>query len=301
MKPGKNFLAILFAVLIVLSSSGQEINIDRLLKKGAVVEKLAGDFLFTEGPSPDAPGNVYFTDQPNDRIMKWSTDGKLTTFMQPSGRSNGTFFDRNGNLWTCADEKNALWKITPDKTITVVSDVFGEKKFNGPNDLWIAPSGAIYFTDPFYKRKWWTHTEMPQEKECVYYLSPDHKNVTRVIDDLVKPNGIIGTPDGKILYVADIGAKKTWAFDINSDGSVSNKRLFCNLGSDGMTIDTKGNVYLTGNGVTIFDRTGKELGNIPVPEKWTANVCFGDKNRKSLYITASTGLYRIKMNVRGAY
>jgi gluconolactonase len=122
-----------------------------------------------------------------------------------------------------------------------------------------------------------------------------------VIDDFQKPNGIIGTPDGKLLYIADIGGNKTWRYSINADGSLGNKSLFCNMGSDGMTIDTKGNVYLTGKGVTVFDKSGKQLGNIPVPEKWTANICFGDKDRKSLFITATTGLYRIRTSVKGAY
>lgn len=280
---------------------GQKKELLPLAKKDASVEKLAGDFSFTEGPASDREGNVYFTDQPNDRIMKWSIDGKLSTFLQPCGRSNGMFFDSEGYLWTCADEKNELWKISTEKKIEVITGQFNNLPFNGPNDLWISPSGGIYFTDPFYKRPWWKHTERPQEKQCVYFLTADHKSVIKVIDDLKQPNGIIGTPDGKIIYIADIGGKTTWSYTINSDGSLGNKTLFCNMGSDGMTIDEKGNIYITGNGVTVFDKTGKKLGNIPVPEKWTANVCFGDKDRKSLFITASNGLYRIKMKVRGAY
>lgn len=272
-----------------------------LIKKGAVPEKLAGDFSFTEGPAVDAEGNVFFTDQPNDRIMKWGTDGNLTTFLQPCGRSNGLFFDKEGFLWACADERNELWKISPDEKIEIVVGKYHGIPFNGPNDLWISPGGGVYFTDPFYKREWWDHSEMPQDKECVYYLSSADGSIRRVIDDLVKPNGIIGTPDGKTLYVADIRDKKTWSFKINPDGSLTDKTLFCNLGSDGMTIDRKGNLYLTGNGVTIFDKNGQQIGNIPVPEKWTANACFGDKNRKNLFITASTGIYRIRMKVRGAY
>jgi gluconolactonase len=140
---------------------------------------------------------------------------------------------------------------------------------------------------------------MPQEIQGVYYISPDKKTVTRIIDDLKQPNGIVGTADGKTLYVADIGANKTWKYTINKDGSVVNKQLFCELGSDGMTIDSKGNIYLTGKGVTVFDKTGKNIGNIPVPEGWTANVCFGDKDLKSLYITASKSLYRIRLKFKG--
>jgi gluconolactonase len=221
--------------------------------------------------------------------------------MQPSGRSNGLFFDKQGNLWACADEKTALWNISPDKKVEVILNKYNDTLLNGPNDLWLAPDGGIYFTDPFYRRSWWSHTSMPQEKQCVYYLKPDHKTLLRVADDLQQPNGIIGTPDGKILYVADIRGNKTWSFSIDSDGTLTNKKLFCEMGSDGMTIDKKGNIYLTGKGVTVFDKTGRQLGNIAVPENWTANVCFGDKNRKSLYITASKGLYRIRTRIKGAY
>jgi gluconolactonase len=293
--------SVLLSVLFVSFSVGQEQALVSVIKKGAVLEKLAGGFAFTEGPAPDADGNVFFTDQPNDRIMRWGTDGKLTTFMQPCGRSNGMFFDRQGYLWACADEKNEIWKISMTKDVEVVAGLFDKQPYNGPNDLFISPSGGIYFTDPFYKRPWWDHSDMPQKIQCVYYLLPDRSKVIKVADDLEKPNGIIGTADGKILYVSDIGGKKTWRYMINPDGSLTEKTLFCDMGSDGMTIDIKGNVYLTGSAVTVFDRTGKKLGNIPVPEKWTANVCFGDKDRKSLYITASTGLYRIRTSVKGAF
>lgn len=272
-----------------------------VVKNGAVLEKLAGGFSFTEGPAADREGNVYFTDQPNNRIMKYDISGKLTTFMQPAGRSNGMYFDSKGFLWTCADENNELWSISPDGKVEKVTGKFNGRPFNGPNDLWISPSGAIYFTDPFYKRSWWPHTEMPQEKQCVYLYSPEYKTVVRAAEDLIKPNGIIGTPDGKTLYVSDIGDKKTWSYTISPDGTLDNKILFCSMGSDGMTIDNEGSLFLTGNGVTIFDKTGKQIGNIPVPEKWTANVCFGGKNRKSLFITASESLYRIEMKTKGVY
>jgi gluconolactonase len=186
-----------------------------------------------------------------------------------------------------------------DKQVTVLPFIFKEKKLNGPNDLWIAADGGIFFTDPYYKRPWWKHTSMPQEMQGVYYISPDKKTITRVIEDMIQPNGIVGTPDGKTLFVADIGANKTWKFTVNKNGKIDNKQLFCELGSDGMTIDSKGNIYLTGKGVTIFDMSGKKIGNIPVPEDWTANVCFGDKDMKSLFITASRGIYRIKLKVKG--
>jgi len=291
----------LFLLLFSLSAFSQNDNLSLIIKQGAKPEELSGEFNFTEGPAADARGNVYFTDQPNDRIMVWRTDRVLSVFMQPSGRSNGLFFDSKGNLWACADEKNELWKITPEKSVEVILNEYNGKPLNGPNDLWIAPDGSIYFSDPFYRRSWWGHTAMPQEKQCVYHLSPDHKTLKRVAEDLVQPNGLIGTSDGKTLYVADIGNKKTWSYSINADGTLGNKKLFCEMGSDGMTIDKKGNVYLTGQGVTIFDKTGKQIGNIAVPENRTSNVCFGDKNRKSLFITARKSLYRIRTRVKGAY
>lgn len=294
-------LSFIFLLILTLMAKAQKNDLAAIIKPGAEVEKLSGDFSFTEGPASDASGNVYFTDQPNDRIMVWTTEDKLITFMQPSGRSNGLFFDTNGNLWSCADEKNALWKILPDKNVEVILNKYNGSLLNGPNDLWIAPDGGIYFTDPFYRRSWWDHKEMPQEKQCVYYLKPDHKTLMRVADDLQQPNGIIGTKDGKTLYIADIRANKTWSYSIADDGTLTGKKLFCELGSDGMTIDKNGNIYLTGKGVTVFDKTGTQIGNISVPENWTANVCFGGKNRKTLYITASKGLYRIHTRKKGVY
>jgi len=271
-----------------------------VLAPGAKLQRLAGDFSFTEGPTCDAEGNVFFTDQPNDRILKWSVDGKLSTFMQPAGRSNGLYFDPKGNLLACADEKNELWSIDPNGRVTVLVKDFGGKLLNGPNDLWLRPDGGLYFTDPFYKRDYWKRGPMEQDGQHVYFLSADRRRLIRVTDDLRQPNGITGTPDGKTLYVADIGARRTYRYDIQPDGSLANKELFCELGSDGMTIDNEGNLYLTGRGVSVFDRTGRKIEQIDVPdESWAANVAFGGSDRQTLFITASKGLYAIRMKTRG--
>jgi len=277
------------------SAAGQGI-----IAPGATPEKLADGFKFTEGPAVDAEGNVFFTDQPNDRILKWSVGGKLSTFLQPCGRSNGLYFDRTGNLLACADEKNQLWSIDPSGKATVLIEDYNGNLLNGPNDLWVRPDGGIYFTDPFYKRPYWKRGPTEQDAQCVYYLSPDRKTLSRVAADLVQPNGIIGTPDGKRLYVADILDKKTYVYRIHQDGTLSDRKRFCEMGSDGMTIDSRGNVYLTGRGVTVFDPSGKKIEHIEVPERWTANVCFGGKDRKTLFITASKGLYGLRMLVKGA-
>ncbi len=273
-----------------------------IIAPGAKVTLLAEGFSFTEGPAPDAEGNVYFTDQPNDRICKWSVSGKLTDFMKPCGRSNGLFFDPQGNLWACADMNNQLWKIEPSGKVTVVIKDFNGKLLNGPNDLWMAPDGGIYFTDPLYRRDYWTRDPaMQQDGQHVYYLSPDRQTLVRVAEDLRQPNGIIGTPDGKLLYVADIGARRTYRYKINEDATLSDKTLFCEMGSDGMTIDSEGNVYLTGRGVTVFNPQGEQIEQIPINERWTANVCFGGKDRRTLFVTASDSLYALQMRVKGAY
>ena len=271
-----------------------------VLAPGATLEKLAGGFDFTEGPTSDRAGNVYFTDQPNDRILKWGVDGALSTFLQPAGRANGMYFDAGGNLLACADAHTELWSIAPAGTRTVLASRYDGKPLNGPNDVWASPDGGIYFTDPFYKRPWWDYADRPQDGQHVYFLSADRKTLARVTTDLVQPNGIIGTPDGQTLFVADIGARRTWAYDIQTGGSLANKRLRCEAGSDGMTLDEEGNLYLTGRGVSVFDRDGRKIQQIDVPEPWTANVSFGGPDHRTLFITASKGLYAIRLRLKGA-
>lgn len=276
------------------------VRADAVFATNAPLQKLAGGFSFTEGPTCDAKGNLFFVDQPNDRILRWSTKGKLSTWLQPAGRANGMMFDRNGKLIACADEHNELWSISSRKKITVLAKFYGTNYLNGPNDVWCAPDGGLYFTDPFYRRKWWDHQMMSQTNEEVFYLNPQRKTLMRVTEDLKKPNGITGTPDGKNLFVSDIRDAKTWRYEITADGALTNKTLFCSLGSDGMTIDTEGNLYLTGKGVTVFDKTGKQIDHVDVPEKWAANVCFGGPERKTLFITASESLYCIEGKFAGA-
>ena len=284
---------------LVIGSSARSAPED-IIAPGATVELLAGGFAFTEGPAADAAGNVYFTDQPSDRILKWSTDGQLSTFREPCGRSNGLCFDALGNLWACADERNELWRLVPGGQVKVAVTEYGGKLLNGPNDVWAAPGGGVYFTDPFYQRPYWDRGPIEQDGQCVYYLPPNGEALRRVADDLQQPNGLIGTADGTKLYVADIGAGKTYVYSVEPDGTLSNRQLFCEMGSDGMTIDDEGNVYLTGQGVTVFSAAGEQIARIAVDEPWTANVCFGGKDRQTLVITASKGLYGTRMRVKGA-
>ena len=219
--------------------------------------------------------------------------------MQPSGYANGMTFDEQGRLIAAADEKNEMWSIdVATKKATVLFNTFEGKLLNGPNDVWVQPTtGRMYFTDPYYPRKWWNRG--PKENpECVYWYSrTDHKMI-RVIDDMMQPNGIIGTPDGKTLYVSDIRGAEDVRLRHQADGSLGNKRLFCDVGSDGMTIDSEGNVYLSSGTVQVFDRNGKPVENITVPEA-PANVCFGGRDHRTLFITARTGFYAVKTVVKG--
>ena len=271
-----------------------------IIAPGAEVQKLADTFSFTEGPASNPKGDVYFTDQPNDKIYVWTTEGKLETFLTGGDRSNGLYFDADGvTLLACADLHNRIVAITPDGKITPVVEKYNGKKFNSTNDLWRHPNGGIYFTDPYYKRNYWADANRGQDGEHTYYLTPDRKTVIRVTEDLTQPNGIIGTADGKLLYIADIRAGKTYSYTINADGTLANKKLFCELGSDGMTIDNEGNLYLTGKGVTVFNSAGEKIDHIDIAEPWTANVCFGGKDQDTLFITASKSLYSVKMRTKG--
>ncbi|MGB2865083.1 MAG: SMP-30/gluconolactonase/LRE family protein, partial [Sedimentisphaerales bacterium] len=262
---------------------------------GAKVEKLAGGFSFTEGPAADTQGNVFFTDIPNNRIHKWSLDGKLSTFRENSGGANGLYFDKDGNLLVCEGGGRRLVSIDPKGNVTVLTDKYQDKKFNSLNDLWIDPKGGIYFTDPRYGGR----DGMEQDGEHVYYLAPDRKKLIRVIEDMVRPNGVIGTPDGGTLYVTDHGGGKTFAYKIEQDGTLSGKKLFAPEGSDGMTIDNEGNIYLTRRVVAVYNKDGEKIEDIKVPEG-PANVTFGGSDNQTLFITARTSLYSVAMRVKRA-
>jgi gluconolactonase len=271
------------------------------ISPGATPVLISDQFSFTEGPATDKEGNIFFTDQPNDKIWKYDNNGKLSLFMEKSGRSNGLYVDKSGNIIACADEHNQLWKITPEKKVIVLLKDHDGKTFNGPNDVWVHPvNGGIYFTDPYYKRDYWEKDPSPMRKQNVYYLPKNKKKPIPVETEIVKPNGIIGTRDGRFLFVADIGASKIFKYKIDKDGRLSDKRLFVNHQADGMTIDSEGNIYLAGKGITVYNPQGQLIEYISIPENWTANVCFGGRDKNTLFITASKSIYTLQMNVKGA-
>ncbi len=285
-----------------------------IVAEGETPVRVADSYSFTEGPAADERGDVYFTDQPNNKIYRWDCEsGKITLFTDQSGRSNGMYFDAQGNLITCADMDNQLWRFDMRSTSgrmlpqgrkngqveILISDYRG-KLLNGPNDVWIAKDGGYYLTDPYFKRDYWTRDpERQQPVEGLYYLAPGGKQLVMLDSTLNQPNGLVGTPDGKYLYVAEAKANRILRYDIQTDGSLSNRQVFADMGSDGMTIDDRGNIYLTGDGVTVFDKDGHKIAHFPIPEDWTANVCFGGKEHNILFITASKSVYTLKMLVHG--
>lgn len=263
------------------------------------LKRVGSGFVFTEGCSPDRDGNVFFTDQPNDKVWKYSTDGKMTVFMEKSGRANGTYFDKKGNLILCADENGQLWSVTKSGKVTVILDNISGKQPNGPNDIWLDAKGGIYFTDPYYQRPYWTRTKPDIATQDTYYLPKGSKAAVLVADSLKQPNGIVGSADGRYLFISDIAAGKTYKYAIGKAGALTEKKLLIQRGSDGMTVDAAGNIYLTGNdGVHIYDPSGLLLGLIKVP-RGASNVCFWGKNKNQLFITAKDAVYSIPMRVRG--
>lgn len=291
---------LLFATYVFMASlaSAQEENV--LIAPGASLTKISGAFTFTEGPAADQEGNVYFTDQPNDRIWKWEArTNQISEFVFGSGRANGLYIDDHGRIVSCSDGNNELWQIDMEGNKKVLITDFMGKRFNGPNDLWQDKWGGIFFTDPYYKRKYWTHEGRELDEANVYYLTPDRDQVIVAARNLVQPNGIVGSRNGRRLFVADIKAKKTYCYKVKKEGILANRKLFVEMGSDGMTMDHKGNLYLTGKGVTIFDKTGQKVGHIDVPENWTANVTFGGEEHNTLFITAMGSIYTLKMQTKG--
>jgi len=249
----KELVAVTLMILFSFSSAAQEPRYPAaLIAKGARVQKAGSGYAFTEGPSVARDGRVFFTDQPGDRIYAWDEKSGITIFKKNCGRANGTRFDREGNLLACADQHNTIIKITPHgELITVYDKGFGGVHLNGPNDLWQDMKGGIYFTDPYFHRDYWeAGHKQEQDIRAVYYLKPSGELI-RVIEDLRVPNGITGTPDGKYLFVADMMGRATRKYTINADGSLGDKTLFAPSGSDGLTIDARGNIYLKSGRVLI--------------------------------------------------
>jgi len=252
------------------------------------LKRIATGYTWAEGPVETPDGSIYFTDNREDKLHVIKPDGTIQLFLGPGSahKANGMYLDSDGALIACTGDPKALVKIAADGSMTTLVDSFEGAPFNAPNDCYIDKKGGIYFTDPF-----WGKTA---GRSRVYYLAPDRITLTPVIAEMIRPNGVVGSPDGKTLYVSDWDEKVTYAYSVNPDGSLWDKRQFAAVGDDGMTVDAQGNVYLTGKVVSVYSPTGKLLGEIETPET-PANVIFAGKDKKTLVITARTSVYAVEI------
>ena len=275
-----------------------------IVPRDSRLERLATGFQFTEGPVWNvSEGSLLFSDIPANRIYKWSPDEGVTVFRDPSGNSNGLTYDKKSRLIACEHGNRRVSRIEKDGSYTVLADKFRGKRLNSPNDVIVKSDGTIYFTDPPYGIK-------PEEQELpfqgVFRFKPKTEKLTLLVDDFNKPNGLAFSSDEKVLYIADSSElRHVRAFDVNRDGTLSNGRLFAEIRSDlpgspdGMKVDVEGHLYVSAaGGVWVFSDEGEHLGVIKTPEI-PANCAFGDRQWKSLYITARTSLYQIRLNVSG--
>jgi gluconolactonase len=261
-------------------------------------EKIAGGFGFTEGPTLDAMGRFHFTDIPGNSIYRWTEEEGLILITDATRWGNGLCFDASGNMLLCEMTSRCLSLVSPDGTLEVLTDSYDGAPYNSPNDVWVHPGGGVYFTDPGYFLE---AEEKDVAIEAVYYMDPSYSKVVRVSEPMVRPNGVMGTPDGKILYVVSDSIHTTWKYAIQADGSLARKEKLIDNGHDGLTLDERGNLYIANRdslSVDIYDRKGNFLESIYFPEA-PANVCFGGKQRDILYATAQSSVYAVRMNVKG--
>lgn len=278
----------------------------KIVPEGSQLEKLATGFMFTEGPIWDAAnGCLFFSDIPGNKMRKWTPDNGIEVVRDPSGKSNGLTLDKQGRLLACEHANRRVSRTEKDGTVVTIADKYEGKLLNSPNDVMVKSDGSVYFSDPPYGLT--AEFGEPGEQELtfqgVYRLSGG--TLTLLVDDFDRPNGLAFSPDESLLYIDDTERAHIRVFDVNPDGTISNGRLFVDVegdeegAADGMKVDTEGNIYVTGpGGISVYDPSGEKLGRIDIPEV-SANMAWGDDDWKSLYVTASTSLYRIKLGIEG--
>jgi gluconolactonase len=329
------FVVLIFSMRLAGQSGGQIIRLDpaldKLISTGAHVEKVADGFGFLEGPvwvHSAGSGYLLFSDIPANQIKKWTPGGKVSVFLDKSGfsgsdrtgvgaqlnnghatvtllGSNGITIDKEGRVTFCQHGDQGVVRLEKNGKRTILADSYEGKRLNSPNDLVYKSDGSLYFTDPPYGMA--KLADDPKKQlpfEGVYRWS--NGKLQLLYKDFKAPNGIAFSPDEKFLYVDDSASRTYWRFDVKPDGAIANGKLFFDMNSskemgvpDGMKIDRQGNIYGVGpGGVWVLSPEGKHLGTIKAPED-PANLAWGDKDAKTLYLTARTGLYRIRVNVAG--
>jgi gluconolactonase len=276
------------------------------IKPVGKVELVQDGFTFTEGPAWEPKSKtLYFSDIPNSTIHRLSTDGSISTFTDQSNHTNGILIPRDGRMLGCQMDGQVVQYDMATAKATILASQFDGERFNAPNDLIVDADGGIYFTDPLFRAP----TPLPQRVQAVYYIAADGK-VSRVTEGLQAPNGIGLSPDGNRLYVCPSQQAEMLVYEVQGPGKLSDPKTFCSLkqpdgkvrtGADGITLDVQGNVYITTHiGVQVFSPQGKPIGVIAFPQQ-PANVCFGGEEWKTMYVTARTGLYRVKMPIPGLH
>lgn len=262
------------------------------------VEKVASGFRFTEGPVWSRQGFLLFSDVPANRIYKFVPGQGVSVFRENSNGANGNTFDAKGRFYSCESRTRRVVRMNADGTIEVIADSYQGKRFNAPNDIVVRRDGHIYFTDPAFGRQ-------QEGKELnfygVYHVAPDGQ-LELIARPEGRPNGIALSPDGRILYVANSDERVVYAYDLDKNGRASNERIIIrniNGVPDGIKVDEKGNIYVTCQNLAVYRPDGQLIAEIPIPET-PANCAFGDPDFKTLYVTARTSIYRIRLDVRGA-
>jgi gluconolactonase len=294
----------LLAGLVCVTATARASAADLTELVGGAVQKIVGDCKFTEGPAWHPDGYLLFSDIPNSRIVRVNPDGSHSDWMQPSGGANGLMCDQAGNVYAAQGDEQRVVRLRTGASgtgelATILADRYDGQPLNKPNDLALDADGGLYFTDPNYRQQ-----PPSQPVEGVYYVSRDGK-VTRVIGEDWRPNGILVSPDGKTLYVANINQRKIMAYPIVAPGRISDPQVLFTgdesldgNGPDGMALDEHGNLYATYKQLVVVSPQGELRGRIEVPEK-PANCAFGGEGNRTLYITARTSLYQLPMQVRG--
>ena len=277
----------------------------QIVPEKVALEQVATGFGFTEGPVW-CKDYLLFSDIPRNRIVRWrmrSEGPEITTFRSPSGNSNGLALDKSGRLITCEHSTRRVTRTEVDGSVSVLAERYEGRRLNSPNDVVVRSDGSIYFTDPPYGLKNFD-TWKELSFNGVYRFAPDGKLVL-LADDFDRPNGLAFSPDESVLYINDTSRVHIRAFDVSPDGNLSNGRVLIDMQSsetgapDGMKVDEKGNIYCTGpGGLWVIDSNGQCLGRIMLPEI-PSNLAWGDTDRRSLYITARSSIYRLRLAVPG--